>query len=272
MTAAEALQEGEAQLARREAAWLVDHLLGTSPAQRLAHPQCLLSPSQVSQFRALVARRLAGEPLAYLLGHWEFWSLDLLVTPAVLIPRPETELLVEQALARIPRDAPWSLADLGTGSGAIALALAKERPRCLVTAVDNSPAALAIAKANGIRLGLTNVIFLQGDWCAPLLREYHLIVANPPYVAADDPHLTQEGLPWEPSAALTPGMDGLAALSAIAHQARIRLRPLGWLLLEHGYDQGEAVHQCLTDLGYRGLVTYTDLEGRPRVTGGQIEN
>jgi release factor glutamine methyltransferase len=230
-----------------------------------------LAAGPQAHYEALLTRRAQGEPLAYLVGRWEFWSLELAVGPAVLIPRPETELLVELALARIPPEAPWAVADLGTGSGAIALAVATERPACRVTATDLCPAALAVAQANARRLGLADVEFLAGDWCAPLeKRRFHLVLSNPPYVATGDPHLGAGDLRFEPRLALTPGPDGLAAIRLIAPAARGHLYPAGELLLEHGYDQGAAIRRLLADLGYVAVETVTDLEGRERVTLGRF--
>ncbi|CAK0756464.1 protein-(glutamine-N(5)) methyltransferase [Gammaproteobacteria bacterium] len=270
MTVAEALTQGSACLRgeRREAEWLLSHVLDWSRANLFTHAKQFLTTDQQARYEALLMRRIQGEPLAYLLGRWEFWSLELNVGPAVLIPRPETELLVELALARIPTGTSQAVADLGTGSGAVALAVAGERPACRVTATDCCPAALAIAETNARHLGLTNVEFLVGDWCTPLAeRRFHLILANPPYVASNDPHLND--LRFEPEIALTAGPDGLAAIRRIAATACDYLYPGGTLLLEHGYDQGASVRHLLTGLHYDGLETLPDLEGRERVTLGK---
>ena len=241
-------------------------MLGCSHAHRLAHPEQSLTTEQNIHYQSLFSRHANGEPLAYLLGHWEFWSLDLLVDPAVLIPRPETELLVELALAQIPRKESWSIADLGTGSGAIALAVARERPNTQIIATDHSSAALAIAKKNAHRLGVTNVQFVLGDWFVPLAgKRFHLILSNPPYVAEGDQHL--ENLRFEPSLALIAGSDGLSAICSIVSAARFHLSPGGRLLLEHGHDQGEAVRLLLRAANYQVVTTICDLEGRERVTG-----
>ncbi|GAP66110.1 (protein release factor)-glutamineN5-methyltransferase [Mizugakiibacter sediminis] len=223
-------------------------------------------------FAALLARRLAGEPVAYLVGRRGFWSLELEVTPATLIPRAETERLVELALARLPADAAARVADLGTGSGAIALAIARERPRARVVATDASAEALAVARRNAARLGLGNVVFAQGDWCAALgeARDFDLIVSNPPYIAAGDPHLGEGDLRFEPAAALASGADGLDAIRRIVRDARAHLRPGGGLLFEHGYRQGAAVRALLAAAGYREVFSARDLEGRERVSGGSI--
>jgi len=223
-----------------------------------------LSPAQENAYQELCDRRRRGEPLAYLLGHWEFWSLDLVVTPAVLIPRPETELLVEVALASRPGNIPQKVGDLGTGSGAIAVALACERPKWQVMASDCSPAAVEIARYNAQRLGL-KVEFFTGEWLAPFCgQRFDLIVANPPYIAPDDPHLAQ--LSWEPRHALLAEADGFAALAQIAETAREYLVPGGVLALEHGATQGVALRQLLSRLNYQEIQTLCDLEHRERVT------
>ncbi len=266
-TVADALARGQGGCPLREREWLLAHVLGWSRTQLLTHRDYPLTAKQQHDYAALLAHLAGGEPLAYLLGRWEFWSLDLVVTRDVLIPRPETELLVEVALARIPVAASWDIADLGTGSGAVALAVASERPSCLVTAIDCSASALAVAEANARRLGLSNVTFLAGDWCVPLSdRRYSMILANPPYLVADDPHLA--ALRYEPLLALAAGADGLAALRAIVSGAVRNLCPGGTLLLEHGYDQGASVRELLVASHYEGITTLPDLEGRERVTLG----
>jgi release factor glutamine methyltransferase len=228
---------------------------------------------------ALLVRRVRGEPIAYITGLREFWFMPLKVTPAVLVPRPETEVLVEQALLRLPTDRDLTLIDLGTGSGAIALALAKERPRAIVHAVDASEAALAVAEENAKRLGLTNLRFVLGHWFWGIPGEWErslesdlrfdLVASNPPYVAGDDPHLLQGDLRFEPRMALTPEGDGLSAIREISHDARARLKPGGWLLFEHGHDQGPAVRHILERDGYTNVETLRDMEDRDRVTVGR---
>jgi release factor glutamine methyltransferase len=253
--------------ARLDAELLVMHVCGLSRTELLTRDRQPLTTEQEVALGELLARRRQGEPIAYLTGRREFWSLDLAVSPATLVPRPETELLVERALARIPPDAAWSVADLGTGSGAIALAIARERPRCRVVATDNSSAALAIARANAARLNLA-VDFRLGDWLAPLAGEtYDLLVSNPPYVASGDPHLAV--LRHEPVSALAAGPDGLDAIRAIVSAARAALKPGGWLLLEHGYDQATAVGALLRQHGYKNIGRYPDLAGQDRVSEGQ---
>ena len=227
-----------------------------------------LTNRQREVFSTLIKRRAAGEPIAYLLRRKEFWSQDLLVSPEVLIPRPETELLVEQALEHLPEQ-PCNVADLGTGSGAIALAIATERPNVQVTATDISQSALEVAMKNAARLGVRNVTFRQGDWFAPLAdQHYRLIVSNPPYVRVGDPRL-EAGTLYEPVDALISGYDGLDALRMICAAARRYLNSQGVLVLEHACDQTNAVHKLLSQGGFETIVSSTDLAGKPRVTWGR---
>ena len=235
-----------------------------------AWPERVPEPDRVARFFAWLDRRQAGEPIAYLLGRREFWSLELEVTPDTLIPRPETELLVELALERLPADRTCALADLGTGSGAIALALAVERPRARIVATDLGPAALTVARRNARRLNIGNVEFREGDWCAPLAGErFDLLVSNPPYIAATDPHWRQGDLRFEPAAALVAGEDGLDALRSIVAQAPACLRTGGWLLLEHGYDQGEAVPNLLRQRGFVDVSDHRDAANLSRASAGR---
>lgn len=255
---------------RSDAELLLAHALGRPRSFLRAWPGQAVPPAQAEHFAALLARRGAGEPVAYLLGRREFWSLELAVSPATLIPRPETERLVELALACLPADRPGRIADLGTGSGAIALALAHERPQAQVVATDASAAALAVARANAERLGLAHVDFRLGDWCIPLAgATFDLIVSNPPYVAAGDPHLAQGDVRFEPHTALVAGADGLDALRRIVAAARAHLVAGGWLLLEHGWDQGEAVPALLRAAGYVEVSDHRDDAGQPRVSRGR---
>lgn len=258
------------ETARLDAEILLAAALGRSRTYLLAWPEQVPNLEQTTRFNAWLERRLAGEPVAYLLGRREFWSLDLVVTADTLIPRPETELLVELALARLPMERPMAVADLGTGSGAIALALAVERPLARIVATDRSPAALAIARHNAERLGIRHLEFRAGDWCAPLAGErFDLIAANPPYVAVSDPRWRVGALRFEPPEALITEEEGLAALRAIINQAPAYLLPGGWLMLEHGYDQGEAVPALLRQRGFVEIADYCDAAGVSRCAGGR---
>lgn len=234
-----------------------------------AHGDEELAPPAAARFAELVARRRDGTPVAYLTGRRGFRDLDLDVTPATLIPRPETELLVDLALAKLPTGRALRVADLGTGSGAIALALARARPRASVLATDASAAALEVAAANARRLDLGNVAFAPGHWWGAVAgARFELVASNPPYIAEGDPHLLQGDLRHEPRAALVSGVDGLDAIREIAAGGAAHLVPDGWLLLEHGWDQGEAVRALLRDAGLAEVGTARDLEGRERVTAG----
>jgi len=256
--------------ARREAEMLAEHALARTRAWLHAHDDDAVGEEEAANLRALVLRRAAGEPLAYIVRRREFFGLDLEVTPEVLIPRAETELLVEQALLRIPNDAAAVVADLGTGSGAIALAIAELRPLARVVAIDASDGALAVARRNAERLRIDNVAFAHGDWCAALpAQRFDMLVANPPYIAADDAHLAQGDLRFEPARALVSGHDGLDAIRAIAAAAPGHLRAGGWLLLEHGHEQGPAVGRLLQQNGFVETFLERDLEGRDRVSGGR---
>jgi len=246
---------------------LLAQVLGTSRAALAARPGRTLAPSQAEMLESLASRRVAGEPIAYITGRREFWSLELEVTPDVLVPRPETELVVELALAGLAQVSRPAVLDLGTGSGAIALALARERDDAAVTAVDTSAAALAIAGRNAERLGSANVRFLQGSWYEPVAGDrFDAIVSNPPYVAEDDPAL--EALAHEPRAALVAGRDGLAALAAVCEGARACLRPGGSLIVEHGASQGAAVRRLMSEAGLIEITTHRDLAFHERVTAG----
>ncbi len=249
---------------------LAMHVCGLDRAGLITRGLYALTPEQVQRLDTLLRRRASGEPIAYLTGQREFWSLDLKVTPQTLIPRPETELLVELALARIPDQAAWNIADLGTGSGAVALALACERPRCRLVATDVSNTALAVARENARRHGLDRVIFREGSWFTALSGErFELLVCNPPYVREDDPHLDAGDVRFEPDLALRAGPDGLDAIRKVAAGAQKHLEPGAWLLLEHGYDQAQAVREILIRDGYRDCTSYRDLAGHVRVSAGQ---
>lgn len=265
MNVAAALQEARASIPLREARRLLCHVLGLSPAVLEAHPERKVSPGDTAAFRALVARRAAGEPMAYLTGRREFYGLEFHVTPAVLIPREETELLVDIALEARARQ----ILELGTGSGCLAVAVAKHLPQAQVTAVDASAAALAVARENAARHGV-GIRFLQGNWFAPLGGErFDLILANPPYVAEDDPHLAQGDVRYEPLGALTAGSDGLDDIRRIVAGAPAHLSPGGRLWLEHGYDQAEAVAALLAAAGFTDIAQRRDLAGILRVSGGR---
>lgn len=256
--------------ARLDAELLLGHALGRDRAWLFAHAGDALDADAVARFDALVARRAGGEPVAHLVGRRGFWTFDLDVDAATLIPRPETELLVELALARLPDDRPLKLADLGTGTGAIALALASERPRAAVVAVEASAAATRVARRNIARLGAGRVELREGCWFGPLQGErFDLIASNPPYIAADDPHLGEGDVRFEPRSALVAGVDGLDDIREIAREAPAHLMPGGWLLVEHGHGQGEAVRGIFRAAGLTDVDTARDLEGRERVTLGR---
>lgn len=269
MTINEALAAGGIE--RREAGYLLRAVTGLSQASLIAEAHQALKSEEVQRFEELARRRRNGEPLAYLVGTREFYGLVLEVSPAVLIPRPETELLVELALQRVPEHQAADILDLGTGSGAIALAVAARRPRACVLAVDVSADALEIAARNCRRHGLTRVELRQGNWFAAVGdRRFDLIVSNPPYVAEGDGHLAEGDLRFEPKLALVGGADGLHAIRRIVREAPAHLKPDGWLLLEHGYDQGAAVRALLVAAGFSPLVQEADLAGYVRVTGGRL--
>jgi release factor glutamine methyltransferase len=243
---------------------LLAHRLGVPRERLIAHPEAAVAADDARAFSALAERRRAGEPLAYLLGEKEFYGRSFHVTPDVLIPRPETERLVDLALERMRTFARPRVLDLGTGSGCVAVTLALECPAARVTATDVSPPALAAARGNAVRLG-ADVAFAPGDWYAALPADatFDLIVSNPPYIAPDDAHLA--GLRFEPLGALSDGRDGLACLEAIVTGARERLAAGGWLLVEHGFDQAEGVQQLFARVGFEPVLC-TDFAGLPRVT------
>lgn len=257
-----------AGLEAREARLLLAAACGVSPASVLAHGERELPAAHAAQFEAWVRRRRAGEPIAYIVARREFYGLDLAVSPAVLIPRPETELLVDLALALRPR----SVLDLGTGSGAVALAIKRGLPQAQVVAIDASAAALAVARANAAALGLA-VDIREGTWFAPVAGErFELIVGNPPYVAEGDPHLQEGDLRFEPRAALVAGADGLDAMRAITAHAAAHLHAGGHLLLEHGLGQDGQVRELLRAAGFAQVTTWPDLAGIARVSGGRVKS
>jgi release factor glutamine methyltransferase len=277
LTLKAALEEAAAAIGRTDAQVIMAHLLGVNRAYLAANPMRVLTETEDARVDTLVARRALGHPVAYLLGMREFYSREFAVSPDVLIPRPETETLVEAALARVarhPREGggPVSALDLGTGSGAIAITLACERSELEVTATDSSEAALALARGNAAAHA-ARVAFLRGEWYAPVAgRRFDLIVSNPPYVAARDPHLAEGDLRFEPRQALTDeSADGLASLRAIVAGAASHLNPGGWLLVEHGYDQAADVAALLAGAGLAQPLSIPDLGGIPRVAGARIE-
>ncbi len=277
----------DASSARIEVQCLLQKIMQQPRAWLLAHAETVLDITRQAEYEALLSRRIAGEPVAYILGEREFFGLMLKVTPATLIPRPETELLVELALQHIPspptplpqagegsrqtgRGSEIAVLDLGTGSGAIALAIAHARPAAQVLACDASLDALVIADENMHRLGMRNVTLLQSDWYAALgTQHFDLIVSNPPYIAVDDPHLLQGDVRFEPAPALAAGADGLRDIRHIVSGASTYLAPGGWLLLEHGYDQATQVRELLQAAGFSQIFSACDLAGIERVSGGQ---
>ena len=300
----------DAGTARIEVQSLLQHVLKISRAYLLAHPERCMPGRELARYDELLQRRLHGEPLAYILGMREFFGLTFKVTPATLIPRPESELLVELALQRIPgkhpsppappmgplairlggtaakppvipqegkgsrqagKESGFRVLDLGTGSGVIALSIAHACSEAEVWACDASPAALAVALENAQRLGIANASFVQSDWYNALgAQSFDLIVSNPPYVAADDPHLQQGDLRFEPPSALASGDDGLQDIRHIISQAPAHLHPGGWLMFEHGYDQAASVRRLLQEAGLIELFSACDLAGIERVSGGQL--
>ena len=259
-----------AGIAAVDARALMRAALGVDDAYLIAHPGQPLTDRQRERYFAWVERRCAGEPVAYISGEREFYSLDFKVTRAVLIPRPETELLVDVALERIPREAPYRVLELATGSGCVAVAIALHRPLARLTATDVSRDALVIARENAARHG-AGIKFVESDWLAAVSgRRFDLIVVNPPYVAEHDPCLAEGDLRFEPRAALVAGADGLACIRLIVAQARARLDPGGSLLLEHGHDQATRCRALLVQAGYRDVASRRDLAGIERVSGGSV--
>jgi len=250
---------------------LLQFVTGDSLAKLISNDQGVLTENKAKIFRELVIKRHQGLPVAYLTGTREFWSLPLEVTPATLIPRPETELLVEKSLYFIPKELAVSVADIGTGSGAIVFAIAHERPMVSLVATDNSKKALAVAKRNRERLGYNHINFRYGNLLEPLNNNsYELIASNPPYIREDDPHLTEGDVAFEPSSALVSGPDGLDAIRKIAKEAPQKLVSGGRLLIEHGFDQARDVQAIFQQEGFADIETYQDLSGHERVTQGRI--
>ena len=250
---------------------LLQHLLKVNRAWLISHDRDVLTDDQQQDFYALLQRRLVGEPIAYILGLREFYGLPLKVTQATLIPRPDTETLVEAAFQKISVNVAWDILDLGTGTGAVALAIAKHRPTCNLIGVDASVEALAVAIENAQRLDLKNVRFIKSNWFSDLAAErFNLIVSNPPYIAEGDCHLTQGDLRFEPRSALVSGVDGLDDIRRIIQDAQNYLKPNGWLMLEHGYDQAQSVASLLKEHGFSQIDHTQDLAGTLRVTFGSI--
>ncbi|MFC3190740.1 peptide chain release factor N(5)-glutamine methyltransferase [Pseudocitrobacter faecalis] len=262
--AIERLRESESP--RRDAEILLGHITGKTRTFIMAFDETVLTSAERAPLDTLLARRERGEPIAHLVGMREFWSLPLAVSPVTLIPRPDTECLVEQALARLPEE-PCEILDLGTGTGAIALAIASERPDCRVTAVDFIADAVALAQQNAQTLGIDNVTILQSDWFSALAgQQFAMIVSNPPYIDEQDPHLAQGDVRFEPKTALVAADEGLADLAQIIHDGRLALLSGGVMLLEHGWTQGDAVRQLFTDAGYLQAQTCKDYGNNDRLT------
>lgn len=257
--------------ARLDVELLLAFVLNENRTYLFTWPEKKITEKQNEHFSDLLSRRINGEPIAYIVGKQEFWSMPLKVTPDTLIPRPETELLVELALQQISTDTKLNILDLGTGSGAIALAIAKERSQCAVTGIDQSKQALIIAEENAQNLAINNVHFQHSHWFRELTpgQQYDVIISNPPYIASHDPHLSEGDVHFEPDSALTSGYDGLDDIREIADEARQFLLPDGWLFMEHGYDQSTTITELLTSLGYKNIKDHNDLANLPRVIAAQ---
>ena len=255
--------------ARLDAELLLARAIDVPRSYLFAHPEDTLDEAALERLEKTLQRRIAGEPMAYISGTREFYSLELIVSPATLVPRPETELLVDVALRHIPRRVEWSILDLGTGSGAIALAIARDRPLCQVTAIDVSADALGVARENAHQLTIANVEFVEGDWTQPVGgRKFHLIASNPPYVAEGDAAL--DALGAEPRLALAAGKDGLDAIDTLARDCRTIIEDDGLVVLEHGADQKRAVADALSAYGWQHVQCYDDYSGHPRVTSARF--
>jgi release factor glutamine methyltransferase len=271
---AELLQHAEQQLrafdtAKLDAELLLCHVAKLTRTTLHAHPEQILSEEVIHTYQALIEQRHAEQPIAYLTGNKEFWSIKFKVNENILIPRPETECLVEEVLKHIPKNEKYKIADLGTGCGAIAISIAKERPQSHITAIDISPDALNIAKENASHLGIKNISFVQSDWYENTNDCFDIIVSNPPYIKQDDEHLTQGGIQHEPQLALASGPDGLNAIKHIINNASEHLNNKAWILLEHGCDQGNEVRTLLYEHGFSDPDTRKDYSGHERVSFGK---
>lgn len=272
-TLAQVLDWSLRDINRIDAHLLLQHVLGVEQAYILTHIDQLLTPQQESYFSQLIAKRVEGVPIAYLIGEREFYSLTFSVSDAVLIPRPETELLVDLTLARMPQDKPCRILDLGSGCGAVAITIAKYRPESQVIAIDYSAAAISVARSNARNLNINNIEIRRGDWFKALAEEkFDLIVSNPPYVAEHDPHLQQGDLRFEPPLALSAGEDGLMCIRHIIANAPKYLATDGWLLFEHGYNQAAACRDLLAKHRFCALFSEKDLAGIIRVSGGCLHS
>ena len=270
-TIGEALEEASKRIAALDAQVLLRHVTGRDASYLIAHPEVPLGAGEAERYNALLERRAAGEPVAYLTGEREFYGRSFKVTPAVLIPRPETELLVDLALERIPQVGTPRVLEVGTGSGCIAISIATERPNAKVLALDNSTDALAIARKNAVEAHIGNAAFLRSDWFGALGNEhFQIVLSNPPYVATNDPHLAQGDVRFEPRSALEGGTDGMEAIRRIIEDGKKHLLPGGWLLFEHGHDQGERARIFLHKAGFADIFTAHDLAGIDRVSAGRL--
>ncbi|MBQ0213923.1 peptide chain release factor N(5)-glutamine methyltransferase [Proteus vulgaris] len=264
-----ALQLIESDSPKRDAEILLGHVTQRARTYLMAFNETLLSQDELIQLSQLLTRRIKGEPIAYLVGEREFWSLPLKVSPATLIPRPDTECLVEQALEKLPTE-PTTILDLGTGTGAIALAMASERPDCHIIGVDFQAEAVALAQENATRLALNNTEFMESCWFSSLSGyQFGMIISNPPYIDENDEHIHQGDVRFEPLTALVAGNNGFADIEIIIETARQFLTDNGWVLLEHGWQQGEGVRKIFTDKGYCCVETFRDYGGNERVTVGR---
>ncbi len=262
--------EGHSDAPQREAEWLIEHITGQRQSLLIPNETVALTAHQAQQLTTLISRRIAGEPLAYVLGEQPFWTLNLKVDPAVLIPRPETELLVERTLHHLSKDRHDTLLELGTGSGAVALAIATERPNLHIVATDYSIAALNLARSNAALNNLSNIHFLHSNWFIDIPPQtFSVILSNPPYIAEDDPHVDQSVRNHEPHLALFSGSDGMNALRQIIHSSPSYLSEGGWLILEHGWQQAAPVREILESVGFSSVASHPDLTGHLRITEGQ---